>query len=151
MAGRLFATAVAVILLGGATMPALALDYRSVTEPAVLFAGPSDKAQRLYVIAPLTPVELVLTQPGGWSRIRDQKGDMIWIESRFLSPRRMLMVRAERAQVRSQADEKSPLVFEAEKDVVLELMTDPAPSGWARVRHRNGQSGFAKVAQVWGY
>ena len=35
-------------------------------------------------------------------------------------------------------------------DVVLELV-EPGPAGWARVRHRDGQQGFVKATQVWGF
>jgi hypothetical protein len=42
-----------------------------------------------------------------------------------------------------------PSSFEAERDVVLELL-EAAPGGWVKVRHRDGQTGFLKVAQVWG-
>jgi SH3-like domain-containing protein len=60
-----------------------------------------------------------------------------------------VIVRAERAQVRAAADDKAALVFEAERDVVLELV-EAAPGGWVKVRHRDGQGGFLKVPQVWG-
>jgi len=40
-------------------------------------------------------------------------------------------------------------VFEAERDVVLELV-EAVPGGWVKVRHRDGQSGFLKAPQVWG-
>jgi SH3-like domain-containing protein len=51
--------------------------------------------------------------------------------------------------VRSEAGDGARLVFEAEPDVVLELI-EAAPAGWARVRHRDGAQGFVKADQVWG-
>jgi SH3-like domain-containing protein len=128
--------------------PALALDYRSVAEATALYDAPSQKAKPLYVIARGTPVELVVTVEG-WVKVRDQKGDLAWIEKKLLADRRTLIVRADRAQVRAQADDKAPLVFDAEKDVVLELI-EAAAAGWAKVKHRDGQQGYVKVAQVWG-
>ena len=53
------------------------------------------------------------------------------------------------SEVRAAADDKAVLVFEAERDVVLELL-EAAPGGWLKVRHRDGQSGFVKLVQVWG-
>jgi SH3-like domain-containing protein len=66
-----------------------------------------------------------------------------------LAEKRSVIVRAERAQVRAAADDKAALVFEAERDVVLELL-EAVPGGWAKVSHRDGQSGFLKAPQVWG-
>jgi len=61
----------------------------------------------------------------------------------------MLIVTATSAEVRSQAEAGAPLVFEADKDVLLELV-EPGPLGWAKVRHREGQSGYVRANQVWG-
>jgi SH3-like domain-containing protein len=136
------------LLLAGMAGPALGLDYRSVNEAAVLFDAPSQKAKPLFVIAPATPVELVVGLDA-WVKVRDMKGDLAWIERRQLADQRTLQVRAGGAQIRSEASDTARLVFEAEPDVVLELV-EPAPVGWARVRHRDGAQGFVKAAQVWG-
>ncbi|MBV2192927.1 MAG: hypothetical protein KUL81_06280 [Azonexus sp.] len=130
-------------------MPAMALDYRSVAEPAVLYDAPSLKGKPLFVIARQTPVEVVVALEG-WSKVRDASGGLAWIEKRLLNERRAVQVTATRAQVRAAANGEAPLAFEAERDVLLELV-DPLPvNGWARVRHRDGQSGFVRVDQVWG-
>jgi SH3-like domain-containing protein len=135
----------AALLIAG---PALALDYLSVAEATALYDAPSQKAKPLYAIARGTPVELVVTVEG-WVKVRDQKGDLAWIEKRLLAEKRTVIVRGDSAQVRAQADDKAPLVFEATQDVVLDLV-EPAAAGWAKVRHRDGQQGFVKAAQVWG-
>jgi SH3-like domain-containing protein len=127
---------------------AVALDYRSLNDVAILYDAPSQKAQPLFVMARHTPVEAVVALDG-WLKIRDADGSLAWIEKRFLSERQTVLVRPQRAQVRAQPEEKAALVFEAEKDVVLELL-EPATSGWAKVRHRDGQSGYVAVGQVWG-
>ena len=145
-----------------------ALDYRSVAEAAPAYDAPSAKAKPLFVMHAGTPVELVVSLDG-WSKLRDGKGDLVWMEKKHLADKRTVIVRVERAQVRTTTDEKSPLVFEAERDVVLEMpglslarlisahrrdvvldLIEAAPGGWVKVRHRDGQTGFLKVAQVWG-
>lgn len=127
---------------------ASALDYRSVAEAAVLYDAPSQKARPLFVIAPGTPVEAVVTLDA-WIKIRDMKGDLAWIERRQLAEQRFLQVRAARAQIRAGADESAALVFEAEADVLLELV-ETGVAGWLKVRHRDGQQGFVRTNQVWG-
>lgn len=131
-----------------AAAPAHALDYRSVAEAAPVYDAPSAKAKPLFVVLSGTPVELVVGLEG-WSKVRDSRGDLVWIEKKHLAEKRNVIVRADRAQVRAAADDKAALVFEAERDVVLELVEGVA-AGWARVRHRDGQSGFLKAPQVWG-
>jgi len=137
------------LLFAFAVPAAWALDYRSIGEPAVLYDAPSAKAGKVLVAARQTPVELVVSNPDGWSKVRDARGAMAWIETRLLVPRRTLLVRTDKAQVRTQADDKAPLAFEAEKDVVLDLSA-VGPPGWVKVRHRDGQDGFVRVNQVWG-
>jgi SH3-like domain-containing protein len=44
---------------------------------------------------------------------------------------------------------QSALVFEAYKHVILEVVEPPAGE-WIKVRHRDGQQGFIRVAHVWG-
>ena len=128
--------------------PALALDYRTVIEAAPMYDAPSAKSKALFVVMAGTPVELVVSLEG-WSKVRDSRGDLSWIEKKYLAERRNVIVRADRAQVRAAAEDKAALVFEAERDVVLELL-EAVPGGWVRVRHRDGQSGFLKAMQVWG-
>jgi SH3-like domain-containing protein len=133
-------------------VPALALDYRSVGSNAILYDAPSTKGVKHFIIARGTPVEVVLTQES-WTKVRDSGGNMAWIETRLLAAARTLQVRADKADVRAAADDKSAVVFSAEKNVVLDLVdaarSDATP-GWARVKHRDGQVGFVKAAQVWG-
>lgn len=138
------------VLVLALTLPGASwgLEFRSVADAAVLYDAPSRQAKRLFVIARHTPVEVVVTVEG-WTKVRDAAGDIAWIEKRLLADQRMLIVTALRGEVRRQPDESAPLMFESDKDVVLELV-EAAPPGWAKVRHRDGQTGFVHVTQVWG-
>ena len=138
----------AFVVLVLATLPASALDYLSLAEAAVMYDAPSLKASPLFVIARQTPVEVVVALEG-WYKVRDSAGSLAWIEKRQLSEKRTVLVSAPRAQVRAQPEPNASTVFEVEKDVVLELL-EPAAAGWAKVRHRDGQSGFIRTNQVWG-
>jgi SH3-like domain-containing protein len=136
------------VAFGLCAASAWALDYLSVAEPAPMYDAPSQKAKPLFAIAAGTPVETIVNLDA-WVKVRDPKGDLAWIEKRHLSQSRTVIVKVDRAQVRTQPDEKSPLVFEAGRDVVLDWL-EPGPLGWVRVKHRDGQTGFVKVSQVWG-
>jgi SH3-like domain-containing protein len=126
-----------------------AADFRSVAEnAAVLYDAPSAKAKKLYVVSHGYPVE-VLVVVEGWSKVRDVSGELTWIESKQLSDKRTVVVRMPLAQVREAADDNAPVAFQAQQNVLLELL-EVASGGWLRVRHRDGQSGYVRVAQVWG-
>lgn len=128
---------------------ATAAEFASVARGgAILYDGPSPSANRLFV-APLgMPLEL-LSVIRDWVRVRDAAGDVLWIERGDLAPRRTVVATAA-APVRAHANESAEIVFQAEAGVLLDLV-DPAPApGWARVRHRDGASGFVRAGDVWG-
>ena len=135
-------------MLACAAVSAHALDFRSIAAPTILYDSPSTKGKPLHIINAGTPVESVVPMEG-WVKVRDMQGTLAWVESRQLSDKRTVQVRVDRAQILAQASDKSPQVFEAERDVVLELL-ESAGNGWAKVRHRDGQSGYVKTLQVWG-
>lgn len=128
---------------------ARAAEFRSVAEnAAVLYDAPSAKAKKLYVVNQGYPVEVVVVVEG-WSKVRDATGEMTWIETRQLSEKRTVMVRMPMAQVREAADDTAPVAFQAQQNVLLELL-EVTGAGWLRVRHQDGQTGYVRVAQVWG-
>ena len=53
------------------------------------------------------------------------------------------------AEVRQAPEDIAPIVFQAEQDVLLELL-GPSVPGWARVRLRDGQTGYVRIIQLWG-
>jgi SH3-like domain-containing protein len=119
-----------------------------VTEnAAVLYDAPSVKAKRLYIVSQGYPFEVVVVVEG-WSKVRDADGELTWIESKFLTDRRTVLVRTPLAQVREAADDNAPVVFQAQQNVLLDLLE--VSGGWLRVRHRDGQAGYVRAAQVWG-
>ncbi len=128
--------------------PVIASEFRTVEAAAILYDAPSLKGSKLFVIRRGTPVELVVNLEG-WSKVRDVDGSLAWIEARHLGSRRTVIVAAARGQVRQTAAESAPLVFEAEKGVSLDFL-EAAPGGWIKVRHRDGQTGFVRINQVWG-
>ncbi|MDR0735867.1 MAG: hypothetical protein LBF51_03375 [Zoogloeaceae bacterium] len=139
-------TLVAAALWGGL---AGAQEYRSVSAvAAILYDAPSAQGKKLYLVKTGTPLE-VLIQIEGWTKVRDAEGGIAWIANPALTARRMVVVTADRAEVRQAANEDAALVFQADKWVALELL-EGAPPGWAKVRHRDGASGFVRMMQVWG-
>lgn len=140
---------VLILVAAGGIAPASALEFRSVSEnAAVLYDAPSAKANKLYIVNYGYPVE-VLVAVEGWAKVRDVNGDLTWVESKNLTDRRTVTVKVPLAQVRQSADDNAPVVFQAQQNVILDLV-EAASGGWMRVRHRDGQTGFVKASQVWG-
>lgn len=137
------------LLLLAASVPALAVDYRSVLPAAaILYDSPSKSAKKLYLIKALTPVE-VIVKLDGWSKVRDAEGTLAWIETRSLGERRTLVVTSAKAEIRQAERPDAPVVAELDKWVVLDFV-EPASAGWAKARHRDGATGYVRSTQVWG-
>lgn len=132
-----------------AAVPGFGAEFRSVgRDAAVLYDAPSPKAKKRYILSQGYPVEVVVVVED-WTKVRDARGDLTWIESKHLSEKRFLLVTVPTAQVRERPDEGAPVVFEARESVLLELL-EVVRGGWLRVRHRDGELGFVKITQVWG-
>lgn len=143
---RLVALAAGLLSAAGAVH---ALEFKSVgAAPAVLYDAPSAKGRKMFVAPRGMPVEVILTY-GAWTKVRDAGGDLTWVESKYLVPKRNVIVTAASARVRTAAEESAPMVFTADKGVLLEFV-DAVAGGWAKVRHRDGQAGFVRAAEVWG-
>lgn len=129
-----------------------ALDFRATSEAAtVLYDAPSLKAKPVFVLGRDYPLE-VLVSVEGWAKVRDASGALAWIEKKALAERRTVLVKTPQAEIFFAPDSSSSVVFRAEQNVLLEVVETPPPgSTWLRVRHRDGQWGFARVQQLWGF
>jgi SH3-like domain-containing protein len=138
----------ALVVLAVAVPLAAHAEFRSIGEPAVMYDAPSVRASKLYVAGRNLPVEVISTD-GAWVKVRDPFGGLSWVERKALAERRTVLVTAAVADVRSRAEDAAPLAFRAQAGVVLEVI-EVGPSGWARVRHADGASGYVRITQVWG-
>lgn len=128
--------------------PALAADYLSVAANGTLFYdAPSAKAKKLFVVSQGYPVEVVVPL-SEWVKVRDVSGKLAWVEKKQLSDKHTVLVSAARADIRQSPEDSAPIVFQAEMGVALEFV-ESVP-GWIKVRHRDGQTGYVKINQVWG-
>ena len=135
--------------LGGS---AWAAEFRATTEVAVMYDAPSAKARPLFVLGRDIPLELIVNVEG-WMKVRDVSGTIAWVEKKAVGDKRMLVVRAPMADILASPADNAPLVFKAEQNVLLEVADTAYVSttpGWVKVRHRDGQTGYVRIAQVWG-
>ena len=134
---------------GFAALPAAALDFRAVAEnAAVLYDAPSVRSNRVYVVSRGYPLEVIVIVEG-WVKVRDAGGALAWIESKQVTDKRTVMVKVPVAQIRQKPDDSAPIAFQAQQDVILDLV-EVASGGWVQVRHRDGGAGFVKAQSLWG-
>ena len=143
------AAALAALTAALSAPAAQSAEFKSVgAAPAILYDAPSERGRKVFIAPRGMPVEVILSY-GEWAKVRDVSGDLSWVEAKALDARRHVIVNVAGARVRSAADEASPVVFGAERGVLLEL-AEPISSGWIKVRHRDGQGGYIRAADVWG-
>ncbi|MGK5017804.1 MULTISPECIES: SH3 domain-containing protein [unclassified Janthinobacterium] len=137
----------AVLLL--ATAASHAVDFKTVgAAPVILYDAPSAKGGKLYVAPRGMPLEVVLSY-GEWVKVRDASGEMAWTEAKGLSAKRNVVARAANLKVRASPDDTASPIILVDKGVLLEMSEQPS-SGWVKVRHKDGQSGYVKTSEVWG-
>ena len=131
------------------TTPQAVLQHVSVGErPTILYDGLSTKSNKLFILSRFQPLE-ILVRLDKWTKVRDAEGSIGWVENSYLGERRFVQVAANVAEIRASALVNSPMLFEAQRGVLLEI-TGAINDGWIPVRHRDGQSGFVRSVQVWG-
>lgn len=129
--------------------PVCALEFRSIlSDRTVMYDTPSQRGKKLYLASRYYPVEVIVSLEH-FAKVRDAAGDLAWVEKKQLSEKRMVLVNVALADIRQAADEKAALVFQAERNVVLELI-EYTGTGWLKVRHPDGATGFVRISQVWG-
>jgi len=128
---------------------AVAGEFRSIAENGTpMYDAPSVRAKKLFVASRYYPVEIVINIDA-WAKVRDQSGDLTWVEKKALSDKRTVLITAPYADVRQAPNDQAALMFQAQQGVALDIVEPPA-GGWAKVRHADGQVGFLRIAQVWG-
>ncbi len=132
-----------------ATGSAHAADYVSVADSAaVLYDAPSLKAKKIFVASRYLPLEQVVNLDN-WVKVRDSSGGLAWIEKRALSNKRFVIVTVALAAIRQAPEEKAAVAAQVKQQVALEWLENTG-TGWLKVRHLDGATGYVKSTEVWG-
>ncbi|MBY0575487.1 MAG: SH3 domain-containing protein [Gallionellaceae bacterium] len=126
-----------------------AVDYVSVSESnAVLYDAPSLKAKKLFVVNRYMPFEQVVALDN-WIKVRDRSGGLYWVEKRVLSNKRYVFALPLLLDVYAEPDSGATRLFQVRQQVVLERL-ESTGTGWVKVRHQDGNVGYARSTDVWG-
>ena len=118
-------------------------------KPAILYDGLSTKAKKIFILSSFHPVE-ILVKLDKWTKVRAGGNAIGWMENSFLGDKRFVQVSGATAEVRTAPNGSASIVFEAQRSVLLEASGPASIEGWLPVRHRDGQTGFVRLTQVWG-
>jgi SH3 domain protein len=136
------------LMLLAVSPAAVAFDFVSVAEPAILYDANSLQAKKLFVATRYLPLEQVVVLDN-WVKVRDVTGKLFWIEKRQLSSKRFVIVTVPLATVRRNPDDAAEVVFKATQQLGLEWL-ESTGTGWVKVRHEGGSTGYLKSIEVWG-
>lgn len=126
-----------------------AADFVSVAEDSViLYDAPSLKAKKLFVVNRYMPFEQVVAL-NDWVKVRDRSGGLYWVEKKSLSDKRYVFAVTPLLDVRASADFSASVVFRVRQQVALERI-ESTGTGWIKVRHQDGESGYVRSTEVWG-
>jgi SH3-like domain-containing protein len=136
------------VLFFGASV-ADAVEYVSVSESnAILYDAPSTKAKKLFVVNRYMPFEQVVTLDS-WVKVRDRSGSLYWVEKRLLSNKRYVFALLPLLDVHVEPNFASSRLFQVRQQVALEFI-ESTGTGWVRVRHQDGNTGYVRSNEVWG-
>jgi len=136
------------LLLLNVSLASHAFDFVSVAEPAILYDANSLKAKKLFVATRYLPLEQVVAL-ANWVKVRDSSGKMYWIEKQRLSSKRYVMVTVPLTIVRNSPADNAEVEFKATQRIGLEWLGNTG-TGWVKVRHEDGSTGYLKADDVWG-
>lgn len=128
---------------------ASALEYRSTGRAALLYDAPSTAAGKVAIAGSGLPLEVVV-DTDAWVKVRDASGRLAWIEKSALGTTRNVMIKAETTAIRQKPRADADVVFNAARNVLLEVTGEADAYGWLPVKHADGLAGWVPAHEVWG-
>jgi len=115
--------------------------------------GPGINYNIKWLYADGFPVEIV-ERKGNWVKVRDFEDDSGWLYKTFLSNRAHAIVKANRSNeesinIRSEPSSESKIVGIAYYGVVFKVLK--LHSGWVKVEHKSGLTGWISSNLLWGF
>lgn len=115
---------------------------------AILYDAPSLKAKKLFVVNRYMPFEQIVMLDN-WVKVRDRSGGLYWLEKHVLSSKNYVFALNPIVDVYTLPDITSPRLFQVRGQVAMELL-EATGTGWVKVRHKDGETGYVRSSEVWG-
>lgn len=146
---RFFPLAVAGVFLScSLSASAFAAEYVSVKKDGVnIRTGPSAENPVVMEVFRGFPLQVLETK-GKWLRVVDYEKDSGWISKDMTdTSKTVIVISKSSANMRQEANTKSPKVADVESGVVLQLISKKGD--WRQVKHSGGTSGWIHQELVW--
>jgi SH3-like domain-containing protein len=126
----------------------------SVTgEKVQLRSGPGTKYAAKWQYGDGYPLK-ILTKKGKWLKVKDFENDTGWIFKKYITRTPHMIVKVNKGKkrkinIRSGPGTKYKIVGQAYYGVVFKTVEQK--SGWAKVKHESGVTGWIKRSLLWGF
>lgn len=115
--------------------------------PTILYDGPSVKASKKIILSGQFPLRQIV-RLAGWKKVETYLGDQGWVSDKDIKKDFYVVVTKETAGVYTAPNSQSPLIFYAQRGVILEVVK-PSVNNYLEVVHGDGESGFIIESDVW--
>lgn len=121
----------------------------SVDRPVLnMRSGAGTDKPVLWALAQGFPLE-VMARKGKWLKVKDFEGDMGWVYQPLVSKSAHVIVRTQRANVRSAPNTRSRIRGKVQYGEVLRTLEQR--KSWVRVQRQSGTQGWIYKPLVWGW
>ena len=112
-----------------------------------LRSGPGEKFQVLWNLGVGFPLN-ALEEQDDWYKVVDFEGDSGWILKKLVGRQPYVIVKAEKANLRSGPSERYKLLGKANRGVVFQVLK--VKGKWLKVKHGQGLTGWVNRSLLWG-
>jgi SH3-like domain-containing protein len=146
MAKRFQGWVILIVLLAGIGSATASERMAVKNDVANIRAKPDTAADTLWQAEKYYPL-LVIEKKQSWYRIKDFEGDGGWIHSALVDETPTVVVKVNRANLRSGPGTQYDLVFDADKGTPFKVLEKK--DRWIKVQHADGDIGWVFNSLVW--
>jgi len=128
-------------LARASTMVSVTLDN------STLRSGPGDKFPVVWTLGAGFPLS-ALEEQEDWYKVVDFEGDSGWIRKKLVGREPHVIVKAEKADIRSGPSARYKLTGTANRGVVFQVLK--VKGNWVKVKHGKGLTGWVGRNLLWG-
>lgn len=147
MGKKILFWAFSLVLLASASAQALTM-VSVAADNVNLRSGPGDKYPVVWTLNVGFPLS-ILEDQGDWCKVEDFEGDTGWIRKDLIERKPHMIVKAEKANVRSGPSDRYKLIGKANRGVVFQTLK--VKEKWVQVKHGKGLTGWVSRSLLWGW
>lgn len=118
-----------------------------IADKSSMRSGPGDKYPVVWTLGVGFPLR-ALEEQDDWYKVDDFEGATGWIPKKLVGKEPHVIVKAEKANIRSGPSDRYKLVGTANRGVVF--LTLKVKDNWVKVKHGKGLTGWVSRSQLWG-